>query len=192
MAEFDLPRLLFLVVLGAAVIGWFISEYRGSLGQGVRMALAWGMIFLGLVAGFGLWGDTQSQFSRTSATFTDSAIIVPRGPNGHFNLTAELNGAPVRFVVDTGATDIVLTQEDARRVGLDPDGLVYAGIAATANGTVRTAFARVDEMVLGPVAITDVGVSVNEGELFSSLLGMSFLNRFERIEIAEGQLRLEP
>jgi len=63
---------------------------------------------------------------------------------------------PVRFVVDTGATQIVLTQNDAARIGLELDGLRYAGRAMTANGEVRTAFVRIDEITLGGVSDQNV------------------------------------
>lgn len=192
MSDADLPRLVFLVILGAAVIGWFIAEHRTGLGKGLRMALAWGMIFLGVAAGYGLWGETGSTLIPRQSVVAGNAIEVPRGPDGHFHIVLEVDGTPVRFVVDTGASDIVLTRRDAARVGIDPETLIYTGVARTANGTVRTAFARVDEIGVGPVRVEDVGVSVNSGDMDGSLLGMAFLNRFSRIEIADGTLRLEP
>ena len=96
----------------------------------------------------------------------------------------------MRFVVDTGATDMVLTQTDAQRAGIDPDGLAYLGRAMTANGEVRTALVRLDEVQLG--SVTDRGVSavVNQGEMAQSLLGMGYLQRWGRIEIAAGELIL--
>lgn len=193
MDSFDLPRLVFLVILGTAIAGWFIAENRNSLGKNARMALAWGMIFLGLAAGYGLWSDVRDDILPRQAVVEDgTAIEVPRGPDGHFHLVLEMNGTPVRFVVDTGASDIVLTKADAARVGLDPDKLVYSGLANTANGTVSTARARIDEISLGPVTHRDVTVAVNDGEMFGSLLGMAYLNRFDRLEISDGVLRLEP
>ncbi len=189
MADIEIPRILYLVILGAAIFGWFLAEYKGSLGQGLRMAMAWGMIFIGVMAGYALWGEYD--LGSQSAVVSSEAIEVPRANDGHFHMTLTLDGTPVRFVVDTGATDIVLSKQDAERIGLDPDQLIFSGIAGTANGTVRTAFARVDMIELGPVQFQNVGISVNGGDLDQSLLGMAFLNRFERIEIAEGRLRLE-
>jgi len=85
---------------------------------------------------------------------------------------------------------MVLSMEDARRAGLDPDALAFAGSARTANGVVPTAFTRVDEIALGPVVFNGVRVAVNGGEMRGSLLGMSFLSRFERLEIEDNRLRL--
>lgn len=188
----NLARLIYLVLLGAAMTGWFIAENRGNLGKSARMLLAWGMIFLGVVAGYGLWQDVRSDvIPRQSVVEGGDAIEVPRSADGHFHLTLRINGEPVEFLVDTGATDMVMSLDDARRVGLNPDDLDFLGTARTANGTVRTAFATLDEVALGPVLFRDVGVAVNGGEMRGSLLGMTFLRRFDRLEISDNRLRLE-
>lgn len=192
MDSADLPRLLYLVLLGAAVVGWFIAENRGNLGGTARMAMVWGMIFVGLVAVYGLWEDIRSDVLPRQAVLTESQVIeVPRSNDRHFNLTMRLNGEPVEFVVDTGATDIVLSLQDARRAGLNPDDLAFAGTARTANGTVSTAYTRVAEIAIGPVTFNNVRVAINGGEMSGSLLGMSFLDRFDRMEITGNRLRLE-
>ena len=188
-----LPQLIYLVLLLTAIAGWFIAENRQSLGKTARMFLAWGLIFLGVIAGYGLWEDVRRDIVPRQSVLTDgSEIMVPRGAGGHFYLTVDVNGAPVDFIVDTGATDVVLTLEDARRVGLDPDNLPFLGAAQTANGTVKTAFATVDSMAIGPVRYDRVRVAVNGGAMRESLLGMSFLSRFERLEISDRGLILTP
>jgi len=98
----------------------------------------------------------------------------------------------VKFIVDTGATSIVINQADARRIGLKPDQLVYLGRARTANGEVRTAQAQVARMQMGARVDRDVQVSVNGGALDTSLLGMAYLNRFSRLEIERNKMRLHP
>ena len=95
------------------------------------------------------------------------------------------------FIVDTGATQVVLSQRDAKRIGLDPDGLRYSGMARTANGTVRTAPVTLDRVGLEGMIDRNVSAVVNEGAMDGSLLGMSYLRRFGRIEIAGNQLVLE-
>lgn len=193
MDGIDTPRLIYLVVLLVALSGWLLAESRNNLGRSFRMLIAWGLIFLGLIAGYGLWEDVRREVVPRQAVLENGARIeVPRGPSGHYHLTLDLNGTPVNFLVDTGATDIVLTLQDARRVGLDPDGMAFLGSARTANGSVRTAFATIDRVTLGPVGFDGVRVAVNEGEMQESLLGMSFLNRFARLEIASDRLVLEP
>jgi aspartyl protease family protein len=111
--------------------------------------------------------------------------------DGHFYVTMEVNGAPIRFVIDTGASELVLSRADAARAGIDPDGLIFSGRAFTANGMVETAPVTLASVVLGGVADTGVPAVVNAGEMPESLLGMSYLERFSRMEIANGRMVLE-
>ena len=85
------------------------------------------------------------------------AIELRRGRDGHFHAELEVNGKPVRFMVDTGASDIVLSRRDAERVGLDPGALTFPGRAMTANGAVGTAAVRLGVVKLG--GFTDTGVA---------------------------------
>jgi aspartyl protease family protein len=188
----DVMRLAYLVLLLVAVGGWFLVEGRANLGRTMRMALAWGLIFLGVVAGFGLWSDVRTDLvPRQSFVGEAGRVEVPRAFDGHYYLTLMLDGTPVEFVVDTGATEMVLSREDASRIGLDPERLAYTGIAMTANGQVRTARARVGDVTLGPIRDRDVTVAITDGEMPGSLLGMTYLQRFDRIEISDGRLILE-
>lgn len=188
----DTMRLIYLVLLGSVIGGYFFVSNRNRLGQMARHALLWGLIFLGVIAAVGLWGDIRNDVApRQSALQDGSGITVPRAPDGHYYLTLRADGTAIRFVVDTGATDIVLSQQDARRAGIDLQDLVYSGVAGTANGTVRTAQARIGQLQLGPITDRDVRVSVNQGEMSHSLLGMAYLQRFGRLEISNGTLVLE-
>ena len=191
MSGDDLGRLAYLVLLGLAVGGWFLAENRKNLGKTARQAAVWGLIFVGVIAAVGLWSDIRDDVLTRQSVVSERAIEVARARDGHYYLVARLNDVPVRFVVDTGATDVVLTREDARRVGIDLNSLVFSGSAGTANGMVRTAYARVDEMRLGSIVDDDVPVAVNRGEMDSSLLGMAYLGRFGRIEISGNKLLLE-
>lgn len=189
----DLPRLIYLLILLVAVGGWVLAETRANFGKSVRMLMVWGMIILGLMAGYGLWEDVRRDVMPRQTVLADgSAIEVPRGRGGHFFLTVNVQGTPVNFIVDTGATDVVLTMDDARAVGLDPDTLPFLGSARTANGAVKTAFTTVDFMSVGPVRYDRVQVAVNAGEMEESLLGLSFLSRFASVEMSGDGLTLRP
>jgi aspartyl protease family protein len=156
-----------------------------------QQAAAWGLIFLGAIAVVGLWGDIrQSVAPAQTVTAQSGQIELPRAPDGHYYLTADVNGEPVRFVVDTGATQIVLSKSDARRVGLDVDDLVYLGRAYTANGEVRTAPVKLDTVSIGPIKDSNVRAVVNDGAMEGSLLGMEYLQRFSSVEIGGGKLIL--
>jgi aspartyl protease family protein len=99
-------------------------------------------------------------------------------PDGHFYVTADVNGESIRFVVDTGASDIVLTQADATRAGFDVTELSYFGQARTANGLVDTAPVTLDSVGFGGFLDEGVSAVVNAGDLDTSLLGMSYLSRY--------------
>ncbi|KHA52561.1 retropepsin-like aspartic protease family protein [Sulfitobacter geojensis] len=191
MGNFDTGNLIYLVVLLVMVAGWFFMQSRDGLNKTLQYGAVWAMIFIGGAAAVGLWQDI-SRDARTpqfSVAGSDQ-IVVPRARDGHYYLTAQVNDAAVRFVVDTGATDMVLTQADAKRAGLDPETLAYLGRANTANGEVRTAFVRLEQVQLGEIVDRDVAAVVNEGQMEQSLLGMGYLQRWGRIEIAGGELIL--
>lgn len=190
MDSFDFARLTYLVLLGAAVIGSFFMMNRANLGKSLQQLAIWVLIFIGAIGAYGLWNDIQRDVLPRQSVVSTGVVEVPRRPDGHFYLTLQVNGENVQFVVDTGATDVVLTKQDARKVGIELDDLAFIGAAMTANGQVRTAPARVDEITLGDIAMRDVKVYVNEGDMNRSLLGMSYLRRFERIEIADDMLIL--
>jgi aspartyl protease family protein len=175
----DFARLAYLSLLGAVVGGYFLMENRNRLGKTAQQAAIWGLIFIGAVAVAGLWQDVKRAGVSSQMTLRDGRVEVPVARDGHFYLTLEINGAEVDFVVDTGASDIVLTAGAARRVGLDPETLVYSGQAQTANGLVPTAPVRLDRVNLLGFSDTDVPAVVNGGDLDISLLGMRYLRRFE-------------
>lgn len=184
-------KLLTALFLSLFAIGILVSLGRRGLHRNLQNAAIWGLIFLGTVAGFGLWEDIKRDMVPRQAVFADQGKIeVPRAFDGHYYLTLQINGAPVNFVVDTGASEIVLTKEDAMAAGLHPDDLKYIGRAKTANGEVRTAPVRLDTIGIGSIVDTNLPAYVNEGEMFKSLLGMAYLQRWGKIEISDGTLVL--
>ena len=192
MTATDYGNLAYLVLLGAVIVFWFFIQNRQSLNKTLQHGAVWGLIFVGVVAAFGLWGDIRQTAQPQQLVMEDAGRIeVPRGPDGHYYLMLDINGTPVRFVVDTGATGMVLTQDDAARIGLTEDDMIFYSEAMTANGPVRTAPVRLEDVALGPFHGRDVRAFVNEGEMSKSLLGMEYLNRFARLEINGGRLILE-
>ena len=192
MTGHEYGRLAYLGLLALALVLWFFFRDRTRLGLKLQYLGVWALILLGAIAAVGLWGDIRQTVMPQQAVFAeDGRVALPRAPDGHYYVSLDLNGVPTRFVVDTGATGMVLSRNDAERAGLTPDQLIFRGQANTANGMVRTAPVRLDSVGLGPFTDRNVRAYVNEGEMRTSLLGMSYLQRFDRLEISNGQLILE-
>jgi aspartyl protease family protein len=192
MSGDSLASLGYLALLLLALGGAYLASHRQSVGKSLQMALVWGMIFMGCMAIYGLWSDISRDYGRKSLPITqqDGAIALPRASDGHYYVTAEVNGTEIEFLVDTGASDIVLSRVDAARIGFDLDKLAFLGSARTANGIVPIAYGRLKTIRLGHHLDQAVSVSINGGEMDKSLLGMSYLGRFGRIEMTQDQLIL--
>lgn len=192
----QIAQIIYLVLLGTVLASYALVAMRRQLGQFVRMLLLWGLLITGVAAGWGLWQSIMvPSFAVQQAG--EEAVELRRGRDGAFRLTLDVVGRegrapqPVNFVIDTGATDIVLTREDAEALGFGANDLAFLGTARTANGVVRTARVVLDGVTIGDQEHYRVPALVNEGELHVSLLGMAYLSRFSRIEMTRDRLRLE-
>lgn len=189
MSGDDLGRGIYLLLLLLAVGGYFLTEGRQRLGKTAQQAAIWALIFVGVIAVRGLWDDIGRAVRPQAMSVSEDAIEVAAAPDGHFYLTLTINDSQVIFAVDTGASDIVLTQADAESLGFEPDTLAYFGRAQTANGPVATAPVTLDRVALGPFADEHLPAVVNGGDLDTSLLGMRYLSRFE-MTLTAGRLVL--
>lgn len=191
MEKSDIASLIYLSLLAVALVGSMLSANRQQIGKVARHALTWGFLIVGGVVAVGLWPELRQTVLPQQSVVTEAGeIVVPRSFDGHYYLTLEINGAPIRFVVDTGATDMVLTPQDAARAGINTAALSYTNRAMTANGMVQTAPVRLDLVEIGPISDRRVPAVVNGSPMQESLLGMTYLNRFGRIAIEDGQMVL--
>lgn len=172
-------RLIYLGLLAAAIGGWAIVEMRGKLSQSLKYLVVWGLIAVGLVAGYGLWNDVKQGLVRPAQTTDGATITLPRADDGHFYLDLSIDNKLIRFLVDTGATSLVLTKADAAQLGFDPPTLDFSGEAITANGRVQTARVTLGMIALGPHRDADFVADVNDGDLDTSLLGMTYLSLYK-------------
>jgi len=187
----NFAQLIYLVLLGSVIAGWFFIQNRGKLGKTMQYAAVWGLIFIGAIAAVGLWTDIRDNVTPSQSYIEGLATVeVPRSRDGHYYLVLDIDGTPIDFVIDTGASDVVLSLSDARKLGINTDDLFFGGIANTANGQVRTARVRLNNVSLGEITDLSIGASVNQGEMDKSLLGMSYLQRFSKIEIGGGKMIL--
>ncbi|VAV91047.1 Aspartyl protease [hydrothermal vent metagenome] len=137
-------------------------------------------------------GDDLVYGKTNRAEFGDD-VRVPMNRDGHYWATLDVNGTPVRFVVDTGASHISLSYEDAEAAGLDPAGLEYDRAFRTANGISYKAMVKLDQISLESIEVTGISASVSQqGAMNVSLLGMNFLNKLSSFKMEDQSLILKP
>lgn len=170
---------------------------RTNIGHVVRNAALWVAIGGLILIGYSFRQDIQwlaarltGEINPSAGTANDQVISFPVSRGGHFLVDATVDGVPVRFLVDTGASDVVLSPADAQRIGFDPSSMAFTQIYETANGTVSGAPVRLGYIELGPIRVEDVRASVNGADMDRSLLGMSFLKRLSGYDVTNDTLTL--
>lgn len=121
-----------------------------------------------------------------------AAVAIQKASDGHYWADGEVNGRTVRFLVDTGATAVALTPQDAQRLGFDPARLHYGYQVVTAGGQIRAASIKLASITVAGARIENVDALVIENGLDTSLLGMTYLGRLSRFEGTRGSLVLQP
>lgn len=122
---------------------------------------------------------------------TGRILVVQADGRGHFTVHPRIEGTTVTMMVDTGATVVALTSEDAAAAGIRPLPRDFTRTVETANGAVAVAPVRIRELRLGDITVRDVeAVVIPAGRLGTSLLGMSFLRRLGGFDVARGRLTL--
>lgn len=138
---------------------------------------AWVLILAGLVAFFGSWEKKQYNPNQNLTDEGESTVVLQRNRMHHYVASGIINQTPVVFLLDTGATEVVVPEGLARRIGLKPG---QKSIANTANGTVQVRQTMIDTLQLGSITLRDVRASINPGMSGEEiLLGMSALKDLE-------------
>jgi aspartyl protease family protein len=176
------------------------------IGWAVRQLLVWGLLgglavvlvadrggVRGTIAAMLGRGTPPAPASGPAVAATAAAsrtLVVRAGHGGHFWVEAEIDGATLPFVVDTGATSVTLSRDAAALIGLRLGERDYTEPHRTANGIVRTAPVQLREVRIGALSVRDVDASVNPHLAGVSLLGMSFLKRLDGYEVRGDRLML--
>lgn len=203
MANDDFASLVYLLPIAAVLSAGVLAGRHGGLGNTARMLAIWLVIILGLVAGYLYRGDFASVGNRmmaglmpgsavvTTAPDGSSEVILHKAMGGHFQARMDINGKTVPMLVDTGASSVVLSWEDAQTLGLDPQNLSYTVTVMTANGRAQAAPVRLEQIAIGPIVRRNIRAMVaSEGRLNESLLGMTFLSTLSSLQIQTDELRL--
>ena len=185
----DNPKLLYLSILLIVLLSSYLIAMRDNLPKLIKSASAWVIIFSCFVAGYGLWQDVSNIEMIVSKKNT-SEIIIRMNEQGHFNAKVLVNDVEIEFLIDTGATHIVLSKEDAGKLDYNLSKLIFWGKSYTANGIVETAPVRLQSVKLGQFSDKNVLAYINKGTMKQSLLGMSFLKNFSSVEFQRETLYL--
>ena len=134
-------------------------------------------------------GEISPGSARSSE---DGKIIINISKDGHFYLNAKINNQKIRFMIDTGASDITLSKSDARKVGINLRNLKFNKPYQTANGVTFGAKVMLKELEIAGQRFYKVSASINSSSMGTSLLGMSFLREFNKYQFYQDKLILEP
>jgi aspartyl protease family protein len=196
---YDKANALYLSIILVVVLIGSASLRRIGFGRALVMATAWIAIFAVIVIATTYRDDANAIFGRlvgevdpARGRVEGQEFHIRSRSDGHFWVRAEINDEPVLFLIDTGASGIVLTASTAERIGIDPDKLIFDQMARTANGTVRGAGTRVAKLEVGPIVRTDMPVSITQGELDTNLLGMAFLRTLGGWRVEGDSLIMRP
>ena len=198
-SDWDRARLVQLVVILAMVSAGFFFARQRRIGELVRNLAIWSGIALVLLIGFAFRGELDDVVSRVRAELipgtaagSNEEVAISAAEDGHYYVFGNVNGNGVRFLVDTGASSIVLSPADARRIGIDTASLSFTLPSQTANGVGFGAPATLESLAIGPIRLACVNVIVNQTDMPESLLGMAFLRSLRSFEFRGGKLYLRP
>lgn len=187
----DKMRLVYLALL---VSVGSLGVRRLPLNQTMLYGLVWLVVILGIVFAYSYKDEFMN--SRIMAELlpnqarinSDGSVALRSSSDGHYHVEAKVNGVAVNFMIDTGASDVVLSKEDAERIGINTAALTYSRTYQTANGATGGAAIQLKRLQIGSFILDDFPASVNEGELSGSLLGMTALKKLGDIRIEGDQM----
>ena len=172
-----------------------------SVMQSVKQAAIWLLIGFALILGYSFKDDAQMLVNRVAGELIPGAAVVEqtgdvtfrRAENGHFSVRANVNGATIPMIVDSGASSVVLSYGDAQRAGLDLDSLNFSAPVSTANGRAFAARIWLERISVGGIEERRVPAMVaQDGALRESLLGMSYLDRLAGWSVTGDRLTMTP
>ena len=199
LTEGQAGQLLPLVIIVVLVASSLVSR-RMRVSQMLSGLILWAGIFGVVLVGYTYRDDLQDVAARLLGEVVPGTATIDAergtatfrvGRDGHYQITATINGADIATIFDTGASAVVLTQRDAEAAGIDVSRLRYSTPVQTANGTGRAAQVTLDRIEVGGIVRNRVRAFVaEEGALEQSLLGMTFLRTLSRYSVSGNSLEL--
>jgi aspartyl protease family protein len=187
-------KIAMLVVIGGVVLTLFRDRFSHAL----QSALLWVVVALALVLVYTYRFDLRDTSDRVLAELMPGhastrgrMVELARSQVGDFPIAAQVNGARINMILDTGASSVVLTNEAAKAAGLPLELVKYSVNVETANGRALAAAVTLDRIVIGGITERSVPALIAQpGQLRTSLLGMSFLNRLQGWEVRGDKLMM--
>ncbi len=195
----DLDRAYFVNTVGflALVSAGVVMGRRFRTRETLRYVAIWAGIFAVMIVGYTFRDDLSAAGNPILGELIPSypvasahTLTLTESADGSFYTMGEINGSNATFLIDTGASDIVLSPADASRAGIDMAQLDYSREFETAHGSGRGASLTLERLSIGPINFRNVAVTVNESPMRTSLLGITFLRRLESFEIRGGHMTL--
>jgi aspartyl protease family protein len=198
-SDWEQGRLVWLIALLALFSTGVLFARRVNVRETVRNIAIWVAIAAVLLIGVSFRDEIEDVAMRVRSELVpgyaiesgEHEMVLTESQGGNFFIFGEANGVRVRFLIDTGASDTVLSPMDAQAIGIDLNALDFSRVYSTANGMGRGASYTLDELAVGPISISPMPVSINGAEMNTSLLGMTFLRRLRSFEIQGRRLILK-
>jgi aspartyl protease family protein len=186
-------------VLLVSVVSAGVFAARLRFKQAMKYILIWMAVIAVMLLGYSFRADIAPAAARVWSQLVPSyPVVAARGEmmisqdsDGGYYVVGQVNGQAVRFLVDTGSSDIVLSPADARRLGVDVAALPFTDRHETANGVGLGAPYKAS-LTIGPVQLADAPMSINKAPMSASLLGMTFFNRLQSFRFEGKRLYLKP
>ncbi|MEF2071456.1 retropepsin-like aspartic protease family protein [Consotaella aegiceratis] len=194
----DFAQLLRLSAWGLFLGAGLVILLQTRLTHVVRSAAIWALVFAVLIGLYSFRSKFVDLGERIlaavipgrTATLSNGEVLVTRGADNQFAIDAVVNGTPLTFLVDTGASTVAIDRRAAAHIGIDVEALRFDTRVVTANGIASAAPVWLDTVRIGDIERRNVRAAVTSGEIGLSLLGMSFLSSLESVEIRGDQMIL--
>jgi aspartyl protease family protein len=198
LSTVDFGSLVIWATLLVVISGGVVAMFRHQFSRALEAAMFWLVIALLLTVGYSYRTELREVGERVLNELAPGRsashgrnVEIARTRNGDFQVFTTVNGARIAMVLDTGASAVVLTQEAAKAAGLPIEVLNYTVSVDTANGRTRAAPVTLDRIAVGNLTERSVPALIAQpGQLKTSLLGMSFLDRLESWEVRADKLMM--
>ena len=197
-SDLDRAYVIQSIVLIALISAGVVFAPRVKMGETLRNIAIWVALAAVLIVGLSFRDEIETVALRVRSELVpgyalesgEHELVLTESSGGNFFIFGEANGVRVRFLIDTGASDTVLSPSDAASIGIDVKELDFSRVYQTANGMGRGAPYTLESLSVGPISVSPMPISINEAEMNSSLLGMTFLRRLRSFEIQGRRLIL--